>query len=145
MNKKTLKKKVKELEFQNSILKTKLEDCEITIQKLHDKIDLLGTSVDTPTVNSNTLRTITVNAQTWGHYMAIPTTAKPEEIKAAKSELAAKLVKSLMDQNLIQFIFNPDDDQSYMLRFIAAKIFVVPWDQTIPQKQTILLGRSEAP
>lgn len=147
---KALIKEIKRLVFENSMLNVRLEQekerSEKEISKLGYKLDLLGSSLNTPVVNGKHLCTVTVETQIYGTYEILPDEMPVDQFEKLKQSLAVSMVNDLMKNHLIQFIHKPKGSSAdpLMPGTIAAKIFVVPWDQTVPKTQTMTLIQEDS-
>ena len=84
-----------------------------------------------------------INPETYGNYMTLmePDLLMQSEIqRRIQEELVRSIVKGLMEANMVQFISKGRNEFDPIQRFctVAAKLYVVPWEQ-VPHKRRIEL------
>lgn len=75
---------------------------------------------------------VDVKPQPWGQYIALMEDTKITDIQweEIKYKLTESIVKGLIEKKLVQFIFK-DSDVPFAPQTIGAKLFVIPWEQTV--------------
>ena len=84
----------------------------------------------------------TIEQQPWGTYIALDRELSEEEQETAKKRIVESIVKGLIERNLVQFISKDRDERFPIAEYktLAAKLYVVPWEQ-MPHKRTIELRK----
>lgn len=76
---------------------------------------------------------VDVKPQPWGQYMVLNPYAEPitdDQLREIKYRLTESIVKGLIDKGLVQFIVK-GGDIPFEPQTIGAKLFVVPWEETV--------------
>lgn len=81
----------------------------------------------------------------YGNYMASCSEIPESEIRVAKEQLTGAIVKGLIENGLIRFIYRKRNDYDPLSRFttLAARIDVVPWER-LTKRAVIFKSYQEA-
>ena len=102
-----------------------------------DRFRKFGSNVETVEPTGKLVECLkwTVEQQPWGQYAKTDKPGSDDWIAYVHKWLTERLVKGLMDRNIVQFI---DSEEGPFGSVYAVKLYVVPWEQ-MPHARTIEL------
>ena len=135
-----LKNKAETLELENGSLRR-------DIKSLRDRLRRAG-SLPYEYFENADIKTVEAEAKVFGDFAVLDSNADhptENEIEKAKSQVVYELVRTLMNDELIQFIVKNRDFNSGPLYFdkctVAAKLNVIPWEKMT--KKIVLFPQAE--
>lgn len=132
-------RRIKELEDVISAARGEIDQQENEIRGLKRRLRRLGYK-RTEYLETDAIKSIRVelDVSPFGTYAVIEQDENKDKIvEKVKGLLTEKIVKGLMDSELIQFIVR-EPEPLFGRMTVGAKINVVPWEQTLKRKITVL-------
>ena len=120
----------KRLKYVNDVYERQIELLDRNYEKLKDRFRAMGSAPDIEYKDGIPVVTAEIKPMQYGTYMYY---AEDSEANTQyfQNELAKQIVKGLMEQDIIQFIYHDTDLFSNRFPTIGAKLFVIPWEQAL--------------
>ena len=127
MKKKKMKRLIRNLQKQLAQEEQKADNAICEANRVKQRLMMAG-------IKAGEIKTIVpsvtgmVRAKAWGQYMPVSDFAL---IESAKEELVQALAKSLIEENIVQFIVKvgADKDDPLAPDTVGAKLYCVPWEE----------------
>ena len=120
----------KRLKYENDIYKRKIELLDRNYEKLKDRFRAMGSAPDIEYKEGIHVVTAEIKPMQYGSYIYYAEDSQ-EDNAYFQNELVKQIVKGLMDQDIVQFIYHEADFFSNGFPTIGAKLFVIPWEMAL--------------
>lgn len=140
--KKQMKARIRELEAENKALKDENEELRKRFRTLGSHPGLFGYRVGKKYRIETETGPMLVSPNIYGKYKQFNEDTLKERIddyiEIAKRELITELAEGLIDQDIVQIIVKQKEDYPFGgTATIGAKLYVIPWEQTIQDKMLV--------
>ena len=132
ISRRELIEKIKSLQFDLTMKNHDLCNMIMERDKLKKRIMDIGSRCEMLDISGPGINCVEVRPEAWGQYMVMSPLIdlSDTELEDMKKMLVGKIVQGLMEQNVVQFIIGKHDFVPDR-KTIAAKLYVVPWDQLV--------------
>lgn len=142
---KSIKKKIRKAENEARFQREKRLEAEEKAKFYEDRFRRFGSNVETVDTGSGecvVTEKWTIEQQPWGKYVTCREDISDEELEKLKEFLVDGIARGLIEKNLVQFISKERNDHFPIAEFktLAAKLYVVPWEQ-MPHAKTLELEK----
>ena len=141
ISRRELKAKIRELNLKAISLKGQLLASEAEISQLHDRLNRLGTQIESLD-SGDPIQMIEIKPIPFGQYAMLTDEFMFKEIPdAIKSQIVNYMASQLLENAYVQFMIGTNNFTGEVT--LGAKIYVVPWEQMARRRIITARVRSE--